>query len=210
MRFRLKRLKKCSLIFVIIFLVIGIFAFIEKQITPTVFTVAEAKAQIMVTEAISKAVKENITKNIQYKDLISIHKNSNGQVTLIQINTIEINRIETETTLEVIKTLKGATLGIIRLPLGIVTGSKMLSDKGPKISVALYPAGTVTVNTIEAFEQAGINQTRHRIILEITAGINIVQPMMKTDIKVKTDVPIAETIIVGDVPKAIIDMKKTN
>jgi sporulation protein YunB len=186
----------------------GLFRFIEHQISPSVFAITEAKARILATEAINKAVKEKITKNIQYKDLITIHKNTSGQVTLIQVNTIEINRLETETTLEVIQTLKEITMGGIQIPLGMITGSKILANFGPMIKISLYPVGTVQVDTKEAFEEAGINQTRHRILLEITAEIKVVQPLLtSSNMKIKTDVPIAETIIIGNVPQAILDFK---
>lgn len=205
-RFQFIGLKTLITVGIIVLLIIT-FVFIEKRITPTVFAIAEAKTKVMLAEAISKSVKEKIAKNIQYKDLISVHKNSNGQVTLIQVNTIEINRIESETTLEVIKALKETTLKYIQFPIGMVTGSKMLADLGPPIRIALYPVGSVHVNTSESFEQAGINQTRHRVILDITAEIKMVQPLMSSNVTVRTNVPIAETIIIGEVPRAILDLK---
>jgi sporulation protein YunB len=67
--------------------------------------------------------------------------------------------------------------------------------------------GTVQVDTTEAFESAGINQTRHRIVFQISAQVRIVQPMLSTDITVKTDVPIAETIVIGNVPQAILNLR---
>ncbi|WP_422445439.1 sporulation protein YunB [Thermoanaerobacterium sp. DL9XJH110] len=203
-----KLLNIYALLITVMVMAFGLFRFIEHQISPSVFAITEAKARILATEAINKAVKEKITKNIQYKDLITIHKNTSGQVTLIQVNTIEINRLETETTLEVIHTLKEITMEGIQIPLGMITGSKILANVGPMIKISLYPVGTVQVDTKEAFEEAGINQTRHRILLEITAEIKVVQPLLtSSNMKIKTDVPIAETIIIGNVPQAILDFK---
>ncbi|ADL08143.1 sporulation protein YunB [Thermosediminibacter oceani] len=182
--------------------------FIERQIAPTVFAIAEARTRILATEAINRAVKEKIAKNVQYKDLITIHKDVSGQITLIQINTIEINRIETETTLEVVKALKEITMDGIQIPLGSVTGSKIFANLGPPINVSLYPVGTAHVHTSEAFEEAGINQTRHKIILDITAQVRVVRPFLSSSVEVKTNVPIAETIIVGNVPQTILDFKQ--
>jgi sporulation protein YunB len=196
-----------AIMITLIFISLGIFIFIEKQLSPSIFAIAEARARILATEAINRAVKDKITNNIQYKDLITIHKNASGQITLIQVNTIEINRLETETTLEVVKTLQDITMDGIKIPLGMITGSKILANFGPAIKVSLYPVGTVYVNTTEAFEEAGINQTRHRIMLDINAEIKIVQPFLSSNMVVKTDVPIAETIIVGNVPQAILDFK---
>jgi sporulation protein YunB len=206
-RFRRKTFKMHIVLFVIFLICISLFAFFEKQVTPSLYAISEAKTRIIVTEAINKAVKEKIVKNVQYKDLISIHKNTYGQVALIQINTIEINRLETETTLEVVETLREVTLDGIKMPLGMITGSKILANSGPIIKVHLNPVGSVEVNTTESFEEAGINQTRHKVILEITAEIKIVQPLFSSKVTVKNDVPVAETIIVGNVPQAILDLK---
>lgn len=181
--------------------------FIERQLTPNILAIAETQARIIATEAINKAVKEKITKNVQYKDLISIHKDTSGQITLIQINTVEINRLESETALEVIKVLREVTMNGITLPIGSATGSKILSNYGPMIRISLLPAGAAEVDTVEAFEEAGINQTRHRIVLEITANIQVVQPLLSSNITVKTNVPLVETIIIGNVPQAILDFK---
>lgn len=202
-----RTLKLYFVIFITLIIVYLIFNFIEYQVTPNIMAIAEAQARIIATEAINNAVKEKVTKNVQYKDLISIHKDTSGQITLIQINTVEINRIESETALEVIKALREASMDGIRIPLGAATKNKILSNYGPKIHISLLPAGTAKVNTVEAFEEAGINQTRHRIILEITANIQIIQPLLRSNITVKIHVPLVETIIIGNVPQAILDFK---
>ncbi|NLZ52584.1 MAG: sporulation protein YunB [Thermoanaerobacteraceae bacterium] len=207
----LRTLKPVTLRRFIFFLILLIFClifnFVEHKLTPNILAMAETQAKNIAIEAINKTVKEKIAKNVQYRDLISIHKDTSGQITLVQINTIEINRLEAETILEVINVLREATMEGISLPLGAVTGSKLLSNYGPKMKVSLIPAGTAYVNTIEAFEEAGINQTRHRIFFEIIADIRIVLPYFDSEITVKTDVPLAETIIIGDVPSAILDFK---
>ncbi len=185
----------------------SVFNFVEHQFTPNIIAIAETKARIIATKAINQAVKDKVAKNVQYKDLVSIHKDTSGQVTLIQINTVEINRLESETALEVIKVLREVTMDGITIPIGSATRSKILSNYGPVIRVSLLPAGTADVNTVEAFEEAGINQTRHRVVLEIIANIQVIQPLLSSNITVKTHVPIVETIIIGNVPQAILDFK---
>ena len=202
-----RTLKLYILFFMFCIIFYGVFNFVEYQLTPNIIAIAETQARIIATEAINKAVKDKIAKNVQYKDLISIHKDASGQITLIQINTVEINRLESETALEVIKVLREVTMDGITLPIGSATGSKILSNYGPVIRISLLPAGTADVNTVEAFEEAGINQTRHRIVLEIIANIQIIQPLLSSNITVKTHVPLVETIIIGNVPQAILDFK---
>lgn len=204
---KFRTLKIYISIFLFIILFFGVFSFVEYQLTPNIIAIAEAQARIIATEAINEAVKTKIAKNVQYKDLISIHKDTSGQITLIQINTVEINRLESETALEVIKVLREVTMDGITLPIGLATGSKILSNFGPAIHLSLLPAGTAHVNTVEAFEEAGINQTRHIIVLEVITNIQIIRPLLSSNITVKTDVPLVETIIIGNVPRAILDFK---
>ncbi|MGI6425507.1 MAG: sporulation protein YunB [Tepidanaerobacteraceae bacterium] len=202
-----KSLKPYLFFFIIVFIFYSIFNIVEQRLTPTIIAIAEARTRIIATEAINEAVRNRIVKNVQYKDLISIHKDTSGHITLIQINTIEINRLESETALEVINTLRKVAVEGISIPMGAVTGSAILAQYGPNIRIGLSPAGALSVNTIEAFEEAGINQTRHRIGLEILTDIRIAIPLIGSTITVKTDVPLAETIIIGNVPHAILHFK---
>ena len=195
------------LFFLVIIMFYLIFNYVENSLTPNIMAIAEAQAKNIAVEAINKTVKEKIAKDVQYKDLISIHKDTSGQITLVQINTIKINQLEADTILEVINVLREATMEGVSLPIGAATGSKLFSRYGPKIKVPLIPAGTAQVNTIEAFEEAGINQTRHRILFQIIADIRIVLPYIDSVITVKTDVPLAETIIIGDVPGALLNFR---
>lgn len=199
-----------ALAFIITFslIVFMMFIVVERNISPTLLAIAEARARLIATEAINKAVKNKIAKNISYKDMITIHKNMNGEVTLIQVNAMEVNRIESETALYVAESLREISMGGISIPLGQVTGSQILANLGPKIKVSLVPVGTVEVDISESFEEAGINQTRHKVFLDITTWVKIVVPMVSSDVQVATNIPIAETIIVGDVPDVILNMDR--
>ena len=46
----------------------------------------------------------------------------------------------------------------------------MLAGRGPDIPIVIVPVGTVESRVYDVFEQAGINQTRHKIYLEINDG----------------------------------------
>ena len=52
------------------------------------------------------------------------------------------------------------------------------------------------------FETAGINQTRHQIILQIDVTISILLPGFTTATNVSSAVTVAETVIVGSVPES--------
>ncbi|HHU69918.1 MAG TPA: sporulation protein YunB [Thermoanaerobacterales bacterium] len=202
---------KTKLIFISIFFIIFVLLFIlfyliEINLGPTLLAIAEARARIIATEAINEAVSRKITGKIQYKDLINIHKNKDGEIVLIQVNTVEINRIESNTALYVIDVLKKNNIQEIEIPIGQITKSNILANFGPTISASILPVGAVEVNVVEAFEEAGINQTRHKIFIDVKTWMKIAVPLVSSSIEVSTQIPVTETIIIGNVPSTIINL----
>jgi sporulation protein YunB len=183
-----------------------LFYLIEKNLGPTLLAIAEARARIIATETINDAINKKIARNVQYKDLISVHKSIKGEVALIQINITEINRLKSETALYVADSLKEITMNEIGIPIGQITGSNILANFGPSIKFSILPVGTVEVDISEAFEEAGINQTRHKVFIDVKTWVRIAVPLVSSSIQVSTHIPIAETIIVGNVPETILNL----
>ena len=74
------------------------------------------------------------------------------------------------------------------------------------ISASILPVGAVEVNVVEAFEEAGINQTRHKIFIDVKTWMKIAVPLVSSSIEVSTQIPVTETIIIGNVPSTIINL----
>jgi len=91
------------------------------------------------------------------------------------------------------------------VPLGSLLSNQIFANFGPRLPVGILPVGTVEVNFRTQFDKAGINQTRHRIFLVVDGKIQIVAPLSSKIINVSTEVPIAENIIIGDVPNSYYD-----
>lgn len=186
------------LLFLLSFLLL--FIYVERNLKPTILAIAEAKARQIATEAINQAIHKKVVTDVEYRDLIFVHKDNRGRIVLMQPNTVKINKLASDTTLEVQKTLEGLPVSGFKIPLGQVSGSQLLASYGPGIKVSIYPIGTVRVEVEDEFTEAGINQTRHRLYLRVLANVKIVVPLVSTYVKVTTQVPVAETIIVGEVP----------
>ena len=90
--------------------------------------------------------------------------------------------------------------------MGSITNSKLLSGRGPDIKVRIIPVGSVSTDFSDEFIQAGINQTRHKIYLELKTQVRIIVPLGSDIINVSTRVPITDTIIVGDVPDSYVNV----
>ncbi len=93
------------------------------------------------------------------------------------------------------------------IPLGEAIDSYLLATYGPKIPVKLIPFGRVNTKLIDSFEEAGINQTRHKIYLQVSAEVQIVVPLISSAVEVITSVPITDAIFVGEVPDTAINLQ---
>ncbi|NPV27871.1 MAG: sporulation protein YunB [Firmicutes bacterium] len=193
-----KKLRSIILFLVGALLVLFInFKIVENNLKPTILAMAEAKARQIATRTINDAINTRVVTNVEYTDLVYVHKDNRGRVVMMQPNTIKINKIASETTLEVQRSLQALKEEGFYIPLGQVLGSQLLASYGPEIHVRIVPIGTVQTEVVDEFAQAGINQTRHMLYLKVKSMVRIVVPLVSADVQVVSTVPIAETIILG-------------
>ncbi|MCL6477756.1 MAG: sporulation protein YunB [Peptococcaceae bacterium] len=182
---------------------------LDRAIRSTVYEMAEVKAVQTATVVINNAVRLKVAEgDTRYQDLVEIHKDSTGKIVLIQANTIRLNKMAADTTLAVQSALTRLQEGELAIPLGQITGIYYLANFGPRIRVHIVPIGTVRVEVSDRFEQAGINQTRHYIYLCYDTDIRIVIPLKSGRASVATQVPVAENIIVGEVPTTYVSLSE--
>jgi len=173
---------------------------VEIGIRPTIRSVAETQAQWTANEAIHKAILEEIAMDVRYTDLILPHKDKDDRVVFMQANIMAVNKLASESVLKIQHQLEDMRREVFYIPLGQIIGSELFADYGPRIKFRMLPIGTVRVQISDDFSQAGINQTRHRIFLNVSSEMKIIFPLINTQTVVETRVPIADTIIVGPVP----------
>lgn len=208
MRFSVGKRRKIPSIRLLVILVglifIITFWMMETHLKPTLLAIAETKATFLATQSINQVINDKVNLNIDPQTLMNVTLDSRGRVVLIQPNTMEFNKIAADTTIKVQNILKDIGEEKITIPMGQILGSQLLASMGPNITVTVIPVGTVQVKVIDKFEQAGINQTRHMIYLIATTEIRIVVPLVSKSISVDTQMPIAEYVVVGDVPSTYV------
>lgn len=192
--------KKLFLLILLIITFLLLFRTVEKNITPALLTMAESRAHLIATDTIHRILYEKVLANVSYSDLVYIHKDTQQRITMMQANTIKISRIVSQANIEIKDKLRNLDEENLYIPLGHVLGSQILASYGPKIKVKIIPVGTVNVKFYDEFQQAGINQVRHILYLNIQTVVTIVIPTASKGVTVDNQIPIAETIIVGEVP----------
>lgn len=195
-----KRLTFIMLILIIIFVI-----YTDIKIKMSLMEMAKSKAQIEETEVINRIINEQVVNRIEYTDIVTIHKDDKGKIVLIQPDTIMMNKIMTNTVIKIAHTLNTMGERQIKIPMGALTGSRILAGYGPGMKVRIIPTGQVYVQFMNKFDQAGINQTRHLVYFIVESKIKIAVPFINEEVKVSTTIPIAETIIVGEVPDTYVN-----
>ncbi|WCK53812.1 sporulation protein YunB [Aneurinibacillus sp. Ricciae_BoGa-3] len=110
-----------------------------------------------------------------------------------------------ETTNRVTNTLDDMEQVPQTIPLGQVLGSNLLSQLGPSIPITLIPYGTVQVDLETKMQEAGINMVLITVVVVIQAKVKIVIPFSTEPAYVKSEIPISNALIVGNVPQFYYD-----
>lgn len=190
------------LIFCTLMLLAGIFTlFIESFLRPVFLAAAEQKAIVRATEAINRSVYE-YARNLRYTDLVHYQTNQQGDIILMQPDLQIVNEFVSQVTMGIQKNLSELKEEEIKIPLAQALGFQVLATMGPRITVKMIPEGVVLPpKIVDSFEAAGINQTRHKIYLQVKVEIQIIVPFVHKRLPVETTVPVTEATIMGKVPQ---------
>ena len=171
------------------------------QMKPLLASLATTKVSNTVTRIVSEAVYEAIeTGEIQCDGLVSFEKDNDGKITAVRSNMAAFNHLQAEILDTVLTRIDQVSTRELSIPIGTLTGSSLLAGRGPRITVRMESVGSSEANFSNEFVSAGINQTKHQIILTVDVYVSILLPGFTTATKVSNSFIVAETVIVGAVP----------
>lgn len=205
--FKLRRKVVTSCLLLCFALIAGGVLLVERNLTKVVLSLAQAQARAMAVRILNEAATELLsTGEVTYDSLMHVTADGDGQVRLIQANTPEMNRLAAQVSLLAQARLQSTRDQAVRVPLGSAVGLTLFAGAGPKIEVRILPVGSVHAEFHTDFQTAGINQTRHRVSLALTAQVQLVIPTGAQMVEATTQVAMAESIIVGEVPDTFTDV----
>ena len=193
------------LILLVLLLTAAVIA-MEQNLSQTMLDMAFARAYSMAVETINRAVKQVMEQGVTYEELIDAQMDAEGRVSMLRANTMRMNELASQTALLAERELGSAENQFVEIPLGAALGVSFLSGFGPRLEVQILPVGAVHTSFDTEFETAGINQTRHKIFLNLRATVSLIVPTGSQLVEVTSTVPIAESIIVGEVPESFVDV----
>ena len=201
---RARRRRLCRRMVLLLLLILLAFVLVERNFRPLVFSLAEARSAAMASQVLSGALAEAIQGGVTYEDLMNVKMDQNGQVALLSANTMAMNRLATRAGDAALRRLNNMSSERVTVPLGAVLGTTLFSGSGPGVPVSIVPIGSIFTDFATEFEACGINQTRHKVYLQVTANIRIVIPTGAKTTQVSANMLVAESIIVGRVPEGFV------
>jgi sporulation protein YunB len=193
------KVKTCYRLLIIVLVLFWITYMISKVIEPTLVELCRVRAQSIGTSIANEAV-QKVMHDVGYLDLIILDRDETGRIMALRANVIEMNRIASTVSEEIQEKNNALEGTFVKIPLGNFTGNIFLSGRGPSVKVKLIPTGTVKIEFKTEFLSTGINQTRHRVYLQVKSKMGIVAPFANSGVEVLTEVNVAETVLIGDVP----------
>lgn len=190
---------------------IAIFVFctvyFRSNIVPTVMDSSVAQMRAITTNAVNIAATSVLNDGLTYDQLFEIEKDKDGKIAMIKANSPQINKIAREIANLAQANLDSLGTQEIQIAAGTFTGLALLMGFGPDVTIKITPIGTATCDFVSYFQSAGINQTLHKIYIDVYADVSIVTPIDQPTIQVKAEVLVCENMIVGEIPDTYLNMK---
>ena len=181
----------------------GAVAFLKKLSSQ--IAVSDA-SDIMIARVNSAIADVMASGNYDSDYFVSFEKSSSGDVTAISSNMARINALSAKILDTVINVTENQTI-TVEIPIGNLTGVSLLMGRGPKVPVQIIVLTSSKVEFNNSIITAGINQTKHQVNLEVIVDIDVLIPWDTASTQVKTEVLIADTVIVGKVPDTYMNVQ---
>lgn len=193
---------------VVIILIIAILTAntIFNYINPVFIGICEAQVKSIAT-IVSNEQATRAVENYNYEDLFEIEKDNNGKIIMIKSNIITINEIISNVGLYIQQELNKDDRTNIKIPLGSLLGNNLLSGSGPNIKAKVILEGVVDTDLRSEFISKGINQTLHRVYLQIDCKVSIITSFEKIESNVSNQVLLMENVVLGEIPETYYNLE---
>ena len=180
--------------------------FIILAITPIIDKQCENICKSIATK-ISNNEATKVMSHYQYDDLTVVTKDANGNVAMISANMIIVNEIISDVAVKIQEEMEKEENATFQLKLGSFLGSKLLAGRGPEIEIKMQTKRNVETDLRSEFTSAGINQTLHKIYLEVKCKVSVLTPFHTIEEEITNQVLLAESVIMGTTPNTYYNLE---
>ncbi len=194
--------RKClRILLIFVFLSAFVLVMFRTRYRDVICELARTQVINATSDLINDAVANQIAGgNIQYDRIVYFEKDLNGRITALKTNIGEVNRLKTDTLNIINDEILATDSSELGIPLGSLFFPEFLSGRGPQIPVEILSIRNSDATFESKFTHAGINQTLHQLNMSVLVDVSILVLGRTLTFTVSSEVVVAETIIVGDVP----------
>ena len=197
--------KKAAKFFLILFIICFLIGVIVKAVAPVFNKLCTEKAKSIAT-IITNDETTNAIRDYQYSDFIIIHRDDTRKILMLESNMKNINIVISDVANRIQTSINNTDDEDINISLGSFTGISLLSGSGFKVPIRISTVGNVKTDVKSEFKSQGINQTLHRLYLQIESEISILTPFNTIQESITNQLILAENIIVGEIPETYYDL----
>lgn len=208
-RIESKKNKKIATILIILIIAFLTAKLILDAVLPIFDTLCKTRAKSIAT-MISNEQATNVMREHTYDELFMIEKDNNGNITMIKSNVISINEIISDVANKIQREIDSKGRENIEIALGSFTGFKLLAGRGPGVKITISSEGEVETDLKSEFVAQGINQTLHRVYLQVKCHVNILTPFDNISQEITNQVLLMENVIVGNIPNTYYNLEGMN
>ncbi len=206
--FKIKKSKKTRLLIslIVIFLIIAlVLIYFATCVNPVIVETSEAKIKSSTSRAVNSAVQTVINGTNVYDDIIQIILDDEGKIKLIQVNSLSVNKLSKEISMVANQNIDLISSQGVTIPLGTLSGIGVFVGLGPDITFRVTAISTIQSKFESEFISAGINQTNHRIYLNIETTVDLILPTVNKTVIINSHILICEAILVGEIPSTYLN-----
>ena len=203
------KLKKTFPVFVIFIIAFTTCYVIWKSLNPVFDALCDDEAKSIAIKVTNEETNKVMNK-YSYDSFFTIEKDDKGNIKMINANVLQINKVMSDIALNIQSSLKQNEKNEIYISTGSLTGMRIFAGAGPKIPVRLSTIGNIETDLKSEFISQGVNQTKHKVYMEVKTTVDILTPVSRTERSVKNQILIAENVIVGDIPSTYYNLNGIN
>lgn len=194
-----------KIICIVIAFLIGILL-ADAKLRPAIYDLAALEACASASQTINTAVEKVLAqKGVTYSDLVAISRTESGNITGITTDIVKMNLFKSQITSAIDNTFAEINRVEVTVPLGTASGITIFTGWGPDMNVEIGLSSSTHSDFENIFQSAGINQTQHSIMLNISSQVMLSFPGRRISKTVETSFCVAQTIIVGAVPDVMVE-----
>ena len=173
----------------------------ERALRPMLAAAARYQVRSQVTAAVEQwAARDLQERGVDYSDFVTITRNEAGEITALSADMARLNLLRAELSAHLLERLEDSQLELT-VPVGSLLPFEPTWARGPELHLRALALGTASAEFESEFTSAGINQTRHRLWLELSVPVTVLLPGGGEELTVDSRLCVAETVIVGQVPQ---------